>query len=212
MLKTCGICGEPLPPQCFYKDRSKPDGLMWRCKRCDNAKTKRWKLANPEKVKAQHSRHTRRRGEIHNILARATRRHMKLRAYAKLGGKCRMCGFSDHRALQIDHVMGTENGVPIHKLRRESTDHSRNLHKRIIRGEIPMLELQLLCANCHAIKTAEARDNMNHKKLEAVKHGKAGNLHKMRERMGNAPGEADTLFQVPESVLGQGKKTSEIIV
>lgn len=61
------------------------------------------------------------------------------------GGKCARCGFTDSRALQLDHING--GGTKEHK--RSS---SYSVHKRALEGAN---DLQLLCANCNWIKRYE---------------------------------------------------------
>jgi hypothetical protein len=41
MTKVCNVCGDMLPVDAFYRDRSKRDGLMGRCKACDHARDRR---------------------------------------------------------------------------------------------------------------------------------------------------------------------------
>lgn len=67
-------------------------------------------------------------------------------ALVVLGEKCKRCGFSDVRALQIDHVNG--GGNQEYKL----LGSRYNIWKRVISG-IP--GYQLLCANCNWIKKDE---------------------------------------------------------
>lgn len=62
-----------------------------------------------------------------------------------LGNKCVKCGFSDWRALQIDHV----NGGGCKEVKKLGL---LNMYKRIY--EYPQ-EYQLLCANCNWIKRYE---------------------------------------------------------
>lgn len=70
----------------------------------------------------------------------------KIEAVALLGGKCVNCGYSNNiAALQIDHI--------IPKKRRTACEP--NQAGKVLRGKIPKEEVQLLCANCHAIKTYE---------------------------------------------------------
>ena len=63
-----------------------------------------------------------------------------------LGGKCRGCGTTDHRVLQVDHIGGNGN------LERKRTYREAILQK-IRQGEIG--GYQLLCANCNWIKRLE---------------------------------------------------------
>lgn len=82
--------------------------------------------------------------------------HRKLRTQVLLllGGVCVRCGFTDHRALQIDHCRGggrkdraeTVNTVAFLRRVRASWNAGE-------RGKY-----QLLCANCNWIKRAEERE------------------------------------------------------
>ena len=65
----------------------------------------------------------------------------------KLGGKCTQCGFTDLRALQIDHIDGS-GGI------RRKTVGCKKLYKYIKVTPIEVLrqQLQVLCANCNWIK------------------------------------------------------------
>jgi 5-methylcytosine-specific restriction endonuclease McrA len=69
-------------------------------------------------------------------------KNRRVRALDMLGSKCAVCGNEDHRVLQIDHIIEL-NG-------KKRIPHT-SLHASIIAGNTD--NLQLLCANCHAIKT-----------------------------------------------------------
>lgn len=74
------------------------------------------------------------------------RKAKRLEVISALGGKCVKCGFSDWRALQIDHV--NSDGA------WERTMQSRSIsafHNKVIR-EKDKGRYQLLCANCNWIK------------------------------------------------------------
>src|SRR3990167_3665174 len=73
-------------------------------------------------------------------------REDRLEIIATLGGKCVLCGFSDPRALDIDHVDRQR------KLRMKSYP----LKRRVSDWRKNMAHLRLLCANCHRIDTTEA--------------------------------------------------------
>lgn len=64
---------------------------------------------------------------------------------------CVKCGFSDWRALQIDHLLS--NGS---QERRELT--LDGISKKILSMEDPKSEYQLLCANCNRIKQHENKE------------------------------------------------------
>jgi len=86
---------------------------------------------------------------------------LRRRAIDKLGGKCTRCGFSDYRALQIDHVNG--NGKDVGR------DIRRNhvLYKLVLSDTTG--KYQCLCANCNWIKRAERNEN-NQRKDEINEH------------------------------------------
>jgi predicted HNH restriction endonuclease len=75
------------------------------------------------------------------------RRNWELRGQVitLLGSKCTVCGIPDRRVLQVDHIQ------PVHRVERHG--YQVRDYKRIISGE--ETNVQLLCANCHMIKTAE---------------------------------------------------------
>lgn len=93
--------------------------------------------------------------EKQNAFQRAYQRKQRLarkhKAIKMLGGKCKKCGYDENiNALQIDHIK------PI--LRKQHGTHAGgNLSRRIANGALPMTLFQVLCANCHAIKTYEER-------------------------------------------------------
>mgnify|MGYP001606335901 CR=1 FL=1 len=67
-----------------------------------------------------------------------------------LGGKCCKCGCEDWRVLQIDHINRKEI-----KERKNSNSYyqlGKEIRKSIEKGES---KFQILCANCHSIKTWE---------------------------------------------------------
>lgn len=65
-----------------------------------------------------------------------------------LGGVCVRCGFSDYRALQIDHKHG--GGIHEHRALHRSA-----FYKRV--REHPE-DYQILCANCNWIKRWEENE------------------------------------------------------
>ena len=76
-------------------------------------------------------------------------RHSRLRkeVIASLGGKCALCGISDERVLVIDHLK------PIKRVGCERSGWETI--SRIYQGKEDMSNVQLLCANCHMIKTVD---------------------------------------------------------
>lgn len=68
-----------------------------------------------------------------------------------LGGKCKQCGFTDIRALQIDHV----NGGGAKEKRMTKNFYNYMLNKAINGSK----DYQVLCANCNWIKRAVNNEN-----------------------------------------------------
>lgn len=77
---------------------------------------------------------------------------VRRRTVLMIASACNHCGFDDVRALHIDHITG--DAVEDKKFTGGSYYH--NIAKRI-REESPN-DYQILCANCHMIKTLESQD------------------------------------------------------
>lgn len=81
------------------------------------------------------------------------RRHVMIEL---LGRKCRHCGFSDLRALQIDHRNG--NGSKLNKDLGIGSSSDPRFYRYVISHPE---DFQLLCANCNWIKRYEEKE-VNH--------------------------------------------------
>ena len=75
-------------------------------------------------------------------------RAQRLALIEQLGGKCVICGFSDWRALQFDHIDG--GGY---------TRGARGRPTYLVE-ELKLGRLQLLCANCNQIKRYTKGENV----------------------------------------------------
>lgn len=129
---------------------------QWRAKQGDQYRTyaskyqKEWRRKNRASWKESHKK---------------TRRKLRLEVLAFFGGKCCRCGFSDWRALQIDHINGCGNddkllrvkigGGVMHKVRRFIYE----------RPEEAKAKYQCLCANCNWIKRFENDEHSRKGKL-----------------------------------------------
>ena len=69
----------------------------------------------------------------------------RLKALKELGGKCKRCGFSDWRALEIDHINGGGG--------KEWTNINRKTRYEMVTKNPE--RYQVLCANCNTIKKIE---------------------------------------------------------
>lgn len=93
--------------------------------------------------------------DYQRIWSRNKRLKAKLQACALLGNRCAKCGYDeDYRALQIDHVK------PV--LRKDNDMYIPiKTYRDIITGKQDICLFQLLCANCHAIKTYNDRTSFS---------------------------------------------------
>lgn len=76
----------------------------------------------------------------------------RLECLSLLGNRCKLCGFSDKRALQIDHV----NGKGREERRKQKAEYYRFILAQLKAGS---KDYQCLCANCNWIKRVEKREN-----------------------------------------------------
>jgi 5-methylcytosine-specific restriction endonuclease McrA len=65
------------------------------------------------------------------------------------GRACITCGFTNVLALQLDHIIPLKR--PDYSTR--GSDTGTGLWRKVATGTIPKKDIQLLCANCHSIKT-----------------------------------------------------------
>lgn len=84
---------------------------------------------------------------------RKYRHTWRMKVFEKLGNKCVRCGFSDIRALQIDHV----NGGGVKELRELNGD-SPKFYNKVLADTNG--NYQILCANCNWIKKSEKGENV----------------------------------------------------
>lgn len=104
---------------------------------------RRWLEAHPDKAEQARMRHK----ALHVL-----HRH---HAVTLLGGKCKHCGFSDYRALQIDHVQG--DGYKDRNSKGNS-GHAYTYYKKIVEDPSVHERYQILCANCNWIKKHENKE------------------------------------------------------
>lgn len=78
---------------------------------------------------------------------------IRLIMFDLLGHECKRCGFSDKRALQIDHINGGGNKEA--KLFKSGTTMIRRYRDN---PELAKQKLQILCANCNWIKRYENKE------------------------------------------------------
>jgi len=116
------------------------------------AKAKNW-FSTPElreKKKEYREKHRKETAQYHRDYRASERKEL----ISMLGGRCIRCGFSDWRALQIDHVNG--GGNQERKQLNSPTRYYKAIRATLVAGE---QKYQLLCANCNQIKRYEQRES-----------------------------------------------------
>ena len=121
--KFCPRCERTLDFSNFSRAKKRRDGLRAVCKDCES------------------------------VIGKARTTALREQIYDKLGHVCCRCGFSDKRALQIDHVNGGGN-----QEHSEIKNPLKFLKKVLADTEG---QYQILCANCNWIKRM---DRLEHRK------------------------------------------------
>lgn len=87
-------------------------------------------------------------GDIYGDRFRKKRRKL-IRKYKAIKG-CAHCGFRNPYALQFDHI------IPLR--RKEHTKLNIDYYQGKCKLKEALSKVQVLCANCHSIKTYEEKD------------------------------------------------------
>jgi hypothetical protein len=130
-MKTCSRCRESKPHAAFQRNSARKDGLQATCRDCRRAiDADQYRLHKPRYDARKHA--TRR----HNVEA--------VQAY-KMANACSDCGGHFHfAAMQFDHRPGEEKTMELAHLA------ARGSPARIA---AEMAKCDLVCANCHAVRT-----------------------------------------------------------
>jgi hypothetical protein len=144
--KKCRKCGENKTTDYFNYFTDPRYGKKYiasNCKECIKLSCYAWRKKNPKKESLLKQKHN------EKIKTKV------IQAYSKSGEvKCDWCGFSDIRALCIDHV--NNNGAEERRRLKDKTFAGRNFYKWLIDNNFPE-GYQILCANCNLIKEIERR-------------------------------------------------------
>lgn len=121
-----------------------------------NAYAREYYRKNRERINAR--RNTVEQKQARRLRVNARRNKIRIELLNMFGGKCIKCGFSDWRALQIDHING--GGSKERKIIRDTWKYMRIIIQDKNREE----KYQLLCSNCNWIKRYE-----NYEERKAIK-------------------------------------------
>jgi hypothetical protein len=134
-----------------------------RCRECARAgaaeRNRRYRQRHPERVREGEQRYRERNRERLRVENRERERERRERArlavIAALGGVCCDCGFSDVRALEVDHV--NDDGTLDRARFASGTGINIVLYLQQVVSEARSGRYQLLCRNCNWIKEIERR-------------------------------------------------------
>ena len=167
--KVCANCGNSMDRQskkcrvCYLKAVEK-DPEAWRAHR--NEYQRRWKEANLERWhKIARDGQRRYREKNRGIYREARRYHrweIRREVLELLGGvQCVQCGFSDWRALQVDHING--DGYIERRNGNNLIGGGLLKFRSLIKTDLDLArqKYQVLCANCNKIKQYENKEWAN---------------------------------------------------
>jgi hypothetical protein len=149
LVKHCGKCGTPRPPESFYADRSKPSGLSSWCRDC-TLSHRRATYSDPaqrEAILERNRRSWHRTPEARRARYRADRQEM----IDRYGGHCACCGEARPEFLTIDHVHN--DGAA----ERATVSTASSIVAHLKRNGWPQDRYQLLCFNCNCAKGIHGR-------------------------------------------------------
>lgn len=136
-MKKCTICKVEKDCSDFNKNRARKDGLNNICKECSKERSKRY---------------YKEKGEIHkdNVVKRNKKNRKVLQDFILnyfVDNHCKDCGNKDVRVLEFDHLPEFEKSNDI------STMVGNSCSLKSLEEEINKCEV--VCANCHKIRTIE---------------------------------------------------------
>lgn len=148
-MKTCNGCSQKLELSQFARNTSKRDGLQSRCRKCNNKYQKTWYSNNAELQKSRvRASKLRKKGDGLSIHYPS---YLQKEVYEiLLAAPCVQCGEARPECLEFDHI------DPTSKVAAVSTMVYRRESREKVLEEIA--KCQVLCANCHRIKTARERN------------------------------------------------------
>ena len=145
-MKKCTTCKYDKELSEFNKNKSRKDGLNTVCKECSRNRSKQYYAEN---------------GEIHkdNVVNRNRKHRKVLQNYVIQylnNHPCTDCGNTDLRVLEFDHLPQFIKSKDISRLLACCVSVS-TLEKEIAKCDV-------VCANCHKIRTVE-RSPVNYRKI-----------------------------------------------
>ncbi len=142
-MKACSKCGNIKSESDFFVKNSTTGRLHAQCKSCYKEHRKSY---HAQHYKKYHEQYLHRAKQRRNVLRSEFRSNMLL--YLK-GKKCVICGESDIRTFEFDHIDPSKKEFSISQAVRLGYAWPS------VKNEIA--KCRILCANCHKKHTAEQR-------------------------------------------------------
>ena len=138
-MKHCTICKKNKVLSEFNKNKSRKDGLQCHCRKCGQARSRKYYSKNKAyHIKQVYQRRLKCKAECQACVAQFLKDH-----------PCITCNEKDIVVLEFDHVRCI-------KLAAVSTIVSANPILKLVQEEVAKCEVR--CANCHRRKTARERN------------------------------------------------------
>lgn len=147
-MKTCTICKKEKPLDEFNKKKTSRDGLQSICRDCNK--------------KASREYYSRNKEHHQQVVYKAKAKYRKEREdrFWELleGESCKDCGEEDSRVLEFDHLENKKANI--------ATMLANGCAWDTIKKEIDKCDV--VCANCHRIRTYERDNSWRHKRFLGV--------------------------------------------
>lgn len=169
--KECTECKEELPLDAFNNATKGKHGKQAICRECQKKhrakyyeqnkealiqKRLEWRKKNPERDKQLQKNWIARNPERYKEIWKATNKKQRLKVLEKVAnGKplvCVRCGCDMAECLEINHI----NGGGAREYKRNGNSNMK-LYKKIMDGERPVDDLELLCKPCNSIHYLELK-------------------------------------------------------
>jgi hypothetical protein len=141
-FRYCKRCDTTKSLSEFHRDKNESGGHKYTCKSCGRAYSLHYSRQHIGRQKENNKR---------------VRDRVRAKVLSLLGDKCKHCGITDKRVLQIDHI----DGGGAKELR--AIGNTYKYLKLILQMPIfdALQKYQLLCANCNWIKKFENNEGVN---------------------------------------------------